>query len=226
LENPRACLIVGATQLKINITENQADKMFEYICQLKKWNKIYNLTAITNEKDMVVKHLLDSLSISRYINGLQVLDVGSGAGLPGIPLAITNPDVHFTLIDSSGKKVSFLKHIIIQLDLINVTVENHRIERWQPKIKFDEITVRAFSSLAKIVSMTSHLIKQDGKWLAMKGAFPQEEIKELTHMHGNINHYENIPLNVPGCTAKRCLVILKRVSTYYHEATDSLFSEL
>jgi 16S rRNA (guanine527-N7)-methyltransferase len=169
----------GIIDLKLNISNEVQDKLIEYLFLLQKWNKIHNLTAITELNQMITHHLLDSLAIAPFINGNNILDVGSGAGLPGIPLALIFPQKKFTLLDSNNKKIRFLTYIIATLKLTNVTAEHVRAEKFHPITKFDCIVARAVGSLHAIISITRHLIKASGTLLVMKGKRPEHELVEI-----------------------------------------------
>ncbi len=180
--------------------------LLAYIELLAKWNKAYNLTAIRDPEEMVVLHLLDSLSAASCVSGQSILDVGTGAGLPGIPLAIAFPEKQFTLLDTNGKKVRFLDHAIRQLDLANVSAVKSRIETFAPETRFDAIISRAFSALEPFVSACAPLLDTDGVLLAMKGKLPKEEIAALNEAQWEVSFAE---LRVPGLEAERHMVTLK-----------------
>jgi 16S rRNA (guanine527-N7)-methyltransferase len=178
--------------------------MDTYLQLLEKWNKVYNLTAIRDPKDMMTLHIQDSLSIGPYLHGSRIIDVGTGAGLPGIPLAITYPDKHFTLLDSNGKKTRFLTHVQHTLGLKNVTVVHSRVEKFRPTEGFDSILSRAFASLSDMLAMTDHLCAIGGRFLAMKGQYTETELPAHIRLIGVY------PLHVPGLDAQRNLVILEK----------------
>lgn len=162
------------------ISTSLQEKMLQYLHLIRQWNRIFNLTSICKPSDMIILHLLDSLSIHPYLHGKTIIDVGSGAGLPGIPLALTNPDRSFVLLDSNHKKTRFLTQIIYDLKINNVEVVHTRVEDYQPvKIRFDSILSRAFSSLKVMLETTKHLINTQGQFLAMKGVYPEKEIQEI-----------------------------------------------
>ncbi len=179
-------------------------KMLAYLALLQKWNKVYSLTAIQPEQ-MVSHHLLDSLAVLPYLWPSRWLDVGSGAGLPGLVLALMRPQWAFTLLDSNSKKTSFVQQVVIELGLRNVTVCCARVEDWQAEEKFDGIISRAFAEVAEFTALTRHLLNHEGGWIAMKGA-PE---KELERLPAGIVMEQMIPLQVPDLDAARCLVILK-----------------
>lgn len=195
----------GITALGLNIAQPVQQKLLDYLALLAKWNKVHNLTAVRDAEDMVTLHLLDSLAILPHITGNRLLDVGSGAGLPGIPIALTRPEVQVTVLDSSHKKTTFLRQAKAELGLDNLQVICSRVEQYQPAEKFQLIVSRAFSDLAEFVKLTSNLIAEHGVWLAMKGVHPYDEIAQLDGMQTEV-----LPLQVPGLDAQRHLVVLKK----------------
>lgn len=195
----------GITALGLNIAQPVQQKLLDYLALLAKWNKVHNLTAVRDAEDMVTLHLLDSLAILPHITGNRLLDVGSGAGLPGIPIALTRPEVQVTVLDSSHKKTTFLRQAKAELGLDNLQVICNRVEQYQPAEKFQLIVSRAFSDLAEFVKLTSNLIAEHGVWLAMKGVHPYDEIAQLDGMQTEV-----LPLRVPGLDAQRHLVVLKK----------------
>ena len=173
-------LLQKALQLNsLNLSPDAVKKLAHYLALLQKWNAVYNLTSITIPNEMVYLHIIDSLSIQPYLNGKRLLDVGSGAGLPGIPLAIINPDQHWALLDKNSKKTRFQTQAIAELGLTNVEALHHRCEDFHPDQGFDTIVSRAFASLQTFVDTTQHLLAPDGIWLAMKGQYPEDEIMNL-----------------------------------------------
>ena len=204
----RQLICQGADALKLTVTDFQADHLTRYVELLAKWNKAYNLTAIRDPRDMVSRHIIDSLSIVPHITGEYILDVGSGPGLPGIVLAIMFPEKQFTTLDSNGKKTRFMTQSKMELKLDNLAVVNARVESFKAEQLFDAVTSRAFSSLKDMVEGTRHLLSTSGVYLAMKGLYPEEELKELmaccdTKLVGSE------PLNVPGTEGDRHLIILR-----------------
>ncbi len=193
----------GVDTLGINLDIDTQQKLLAYIVMLKKWNTVYNLTAIRDPQQMVSNHLLDSLAILPYLWAGRWLDVGSGAGLPGIVMAITRPDWQVEMLDSNSKKTSFVQQSIIELGLQNASVHCARVEDWKTKCKFDGIVSRAFTELGNFVSLSQHLIADGGRWAAMKG-MPEGE---LAGMPANCEVDRIIPLQVPGLHAARSLVI-------------------
>ena len=174
-----------------------------YLELLSKWNKSYNLTAITALDEMITKHLFDSLSIMPYLKGKHIIDVGTGAGLPGIPLAIANKNLHIVLLDSNGKKIRFLQHVSRQLKLDNIEIVQSRVENYRPATGFDTVVSRAFSSISQMIQWTQHLVGPSGIWLAMKGRIPTQELATLTHC------YEIKRLIVPNLDEERCCVLIE-----------------
>jgi len=195
----------GLKRLQITLGRQQQELLLEYLLLLAKWNKVFNLTAIRDPEEMVSRQLLDSLSILPWVRGARVLDVGTGAGLPGLPLAIACPDIHFTLLDSNGKKTRFVQQAVAQLGLDNVEVVNERIERFQDPRGFEVITSRAFASLVDFFASTGHLLAPGGRWLAMKGLADKEQDK----LPGDLR-YQLHPLVIPGCEGERHLVEAER----------------
>ena len=198
-------LASGIDSLGLELNQETQQKLLDYLALLQKWNKVYNLTAIRNAEQMMSHHLLDSLSVLPYLWTGRWLDVGCGAGLPGLILAIARPDWSFTLLDSNSKKTSFVQQAAIELGLKNVTVICARVEELQANEKFDGIISRAFAETADFVKLTRHLLTEKGRWSAMKGT-PEQELKRLP---GDVEVERIIPLKVAGLDAARCLVLLK-----------------
>lgn len=200
-------LSTGLVAMEITLTDGQQQKMLTWLALLQKWNRAFNLTAIRDPQEMVGRQLLDSLSILRLIEGPRILDVGTGPGLPGIPLAIAMPDIQFTLIDSNRKKSRFLQQSKIELELINVEVEWGRVEEYKPHNLFNTIISRAFASLAETVKLTSHLIHNEGMVVAMKGLLPRNEIAAVEQMRRVI---KTVQLHVPQINGERHAVIIRK----------------
>ena len=198
----------GARSLGIDLSPVQANLLTHYVLLLNKWNKAYNLTAIRDPRQMVFRHIIDSLSIVPHISGEVILDVGSGPGLPGIVLAIMYPGKKFTTLDSNGKKTRFMLQAKLELKLKNLEVAYTRVESYKVATPFDVITSRAFSSLADMVDETKHLLSPSGIYLAMKGLYPEDELKELMDRH-DVELVGCEPLKVPGIDGDRHLVILR-----------------
>ena len=201
-------LTAGIAALGLALPDAAEAKLLAYLTLLDKWNRVYNLTAVRDVERMVSHHLLDSLAAVPYFRGEAVLDVGSGGGLPGIPLAIARPQLQVTLIDSIAKKTAFLRQAKADLGLANVNVVTGRVEDYRPESGFDVVTSRAFSDLREFVTLTRHLLKPAGRWLAMKGLMPHEEIASLPDWVRVSANYE---LLVPGLGAGRHLIVLEPV---------------
>jgi 16S rRNA (guanine527-N7)-methyltransferase len=200
----------GAAQLGITLSTRQHDQLLAYLALLIKWNKAYNLTAVRDPDEMVSRHLLDSLSIVPHIGEADSwLDVGSGGGMPGIPLAILYPHKRITTLDSNGKKTRFLTQVKLELKLDNLQVIHSRVEAFQPAEPFAGIVSRAFSSLEDFSNWTRHLGDTHTRWLAMKGLHPADELVALpTDFHLDSAQ----ALTVPGCQGQRHLLILRRTA--------------
>ena len=186
-----------------HIYQDKAGVFEQFLDLLIHWNKTYNLTAIRNKEDMIALHLLDSLAIIPYIKGPKVIDVGTGAGFPGIPLAICLPQLEFTLVDSNGKRIQFLHTVKHHLNLSNINIWQGRIEQYQPDAGFDTITSRAFSKLSHFITLTHPLCVTNGQWCAMKGQVPAEELQGLSYPY-EIHRYD-----IPGQDVARCCIIIK-----------------
>ncbi len=189
----RERLSSGCAALGLELPAPAIDKLLDYIALLAKWNQAYNLTAVRDSAEMVTRHLLDSLAVAPHLTGLRIIDVGTGAGLPGIPLAILFPERQFVLLDSNGKKTRFLVQAKASLGLDNVTVVHSRVEEYRPEEPFDTVITRAFAALTDILSLCQHLISPAGAVLAMKGdATEAESVPEAFRLAGVV------ALNVPG----------------------------
>lgn len=196
----------GINLLGLDIDRDRQKQMLEYINLLAKWNRTYNLTAVRDPKQMITRHLLDSLSVLPHIKDGLVLDIGSGAGLPGVPLSLCKPDSNFTLLDSNGKKTRFMTQVVRELNLNNVDVVKSRIEDYKPDYKFDSILSRAFSSIASLLKFSQHLCQNTGRILAMKGTYPLAEMDEMPEAKQLVNV---VKLEIPGVNAERHLAIIE-----------------
>ena len=196
-------LRAGALQLGLSLTDKQVATLLDYLALLQKWNRAYNLTAIRDPGDMLQRHLLDSLSIANHIAGERIIDVGTGPGLPGIPLAICFPERDVTLLDSNGKKTRFLFQAINTLKLSNAREVQSRVEAYRPEPRFQAVVSRAFTSLRDMTEKCAHLLAEGGRFYAMKGQYPQRELSELPKHYNVIASHR---LNVPGVDGQRHLV--------------------
>lgn len=190
-----------------------AERLLVYLKELVRWNQAYNLTAVRDPCDMVSKHLLDSLVVLPHLHGQRLIDVGSGAGLPGIPLALADPTREFVLLDSNGKKAAFMRHVVRTLGLAQVEVVHARVEDYARTAGgggFDSVLSRAFTSLAEMLELAGPLCRLHGRVLAMKGQFPEDELEELRHAPTGFELEAVIPLQVPELAAERHLVLFSR----------------
>jgi 16S rRNA (guanine527-N7)-methyltransferase len=202
-------LVQLIAETNLTITDHQVDQLIAYVELLNKWNKAYNLTSVRDPAQMLVKHILDSLVVSPHLQQVtninnQFIDVGTGPGLPGIPLAIINPDLHFTLLDSLGKRVRFLKQVQLELGLTNITPVQSRVEDFEGE--FAGVLSRAFASISDMVHWSKHLVATDGRFFALKGQLGQEEIEALPDF---VKVDSIAPLLVPQLNAERHLVLLR-----------------
>lgn len=200
-------LISGIEELGLNLEEDKIAKLVKYVELLDKWNKAFNLTAVRDPMEMVSRHILDSLSIISHIDGDLLLDVGTGPGLPGIPIAICFPEKQLYLLDSNIKKTRFLTQCSIELGLPNIEVVHSRAEEFIPPQKFDMIVSRAFAPLKNIIGWCQHLLLPEGRFLAMKGPYPQEEIEELPP--GFVLE-QSMEVTIPGNDAERNLLFIAK----------------
>ena len=193
-------------QTTLEVTDHQKQQLVQLVELLNKWNKAYNLTSVRDPDQMLVKHIMDSIVVSPYLIGERFIDVGTGPGLPGLPLAILNPDKQFVLLDSLGKRLRFIRHALLELGLKNVVAVQSRVEDYQPEDKFDVVLSRAFASLHDMLYWCKHLPHAKGHFLALKGQFPEQEITQLDK---EFEFIESISLQVPTLESERCLVKIK-----------------
>lgn len=203
---PRDHLTAGIAALGLALPSDAEAKLLAYLTLLDKWNRVYNLTAVRDAERMVSHHLLDSLAVVPFFQAGTVLDVGSGGGLPGIPLAIARPELQVTLVDSIAKKTAFLLQAKTELGLANLNIVTSRVEDYRPETGLDVITSRAFSDLREFITLTRHLLNPGGRWLAMKGLYPNEEIAALP---AGVRVSADHALVVPGLDASRHLIVLE-----------------
>jgi len=205
--NLAAQLAEGVAQLGLSLPPQTQQQLLDYLSLLNKWNQAYSLTAIRDPSEMVSQHLLDCLAVVPHVAAGTILDVGSGAGLPGIPLALALPKAQVTLLDSSQKKTAFLRQAVIELGLGNATIECMRVERWPAAQSFELVISRALSDLAEFVTLAGHLVASGGTLAAMKGVYPHEELAHLPH---DFRLRRAQALSVPGLHAVRHLLLLER----------------
>jgi 16S rRNA (guanine527-N7)-methyltransferase len=203
---PAAKLAQGLAELRLELAADTHQRLLDYLALIRKWNMVYNLTAVREVEKMVSHHLLDCLAVNPHVSAPRILDVGSGAGLPGIPLAMTLPQSQITLLESSHKKATFLRQAVIELKLANVEVVCARAEAWYPQVDFDVVISRAFSGLPEFAATAGHLCAKDGTLAAMKGVYPHEELAQLPP---GIKLRNVVSVSVPGLRAKRHLVLMQ-----------------
>ncbi len=201
--------VQAANALGVALTESDAARLMQLLDELERWNRTYNLTAITDREEMITHHLLDSLAIHGDLHGTRIADVGTGAGFPGLPLAVLNPGRQFTLIDSAGKKIRFVSHAAHALGLTNVTAVHARVESLRPEIPFDSVIARAFAALPDMLDKVSALCGPDTHVLAMKGKWPREELAGIA---GGWRVASSRELPVPGLDEARCVIVLTRTA--------------
>lgn len=192
-------------QTALSITDQQKVQLVKLVLLLHKWNKAYNLTSVRDPMEMLIKHILDSVVVSPYLEGERFIDVGTGPGLPGLPLAIINPDKQFVLLDSLGKRISFIRNAVREIGLNNVEPVLSRVEEYQPEQLFDGVLSRAFASLKDMTDWCKHLPNKNGCFYALKGIYHQDEVNELDKQFSIKNIYQ---LNVPELIGERHLIIV------------------
>lgn len=197
----------GLAEMNLELDDHRQQQLLAFLALLNKWNRAYNLTAVRDEREMVSRQLLDSLSILPWVSTDHLLDVGAGGGLPGIPLAIALPEKRFTLLDSNGKKTRFLNQCVLELGLDNVDVIHGRAEACQPEQPFTQISSRAFTALPNLVNWCGGLLADAGEFLAMKGQFPDDEVAALP---AGWQVKSRVSLDVPGADGERHLLVLAR----------------
>lgn len=214
--DPGELLEDGILELGLEERLGGDELLMEFVTELMNWNRVYNLTSVRKPTDIITRHILDSLSVFEHLHGERILDIGTGAGLPGIPLAIACPEREFVLLDSSSKKLRFVRQTLGILKLENVELVNSRIEEYRTETPFDTIICRAFSDLPEYYRHASRLCRPDGRLLAMKGVYPMTEIECLqdTGVHADV-----IPLKVPGLDAERHVVVMQPTAASQEVAT-------
>ncbi len=204
-----AQLADGIEALGLTLSRETQTHLLQYLALIRKWNQVHNLTAVREPEAMLVRHLLDSLAILPHVTGPRIADIGSGAGLPGIPLALARPEWHVTLVEINHKKAAFLQQARIELNLKNVEVMTERVENFQPTDGFDMVISRAFSDLTDFASLAGHLCVSGnggGRLMAMKGVYPHEELAQLPEQ---FMVEKILPVTVPGLEAERHLVLIR-----------------
>lgn len=199
----------GLTVLSLQATEQQRAQLLAFLAMLEKWNRAYNLSGIKTPQQMLSLHLLDSLSIARWLKGSMFIDIGTGPGLPGIPLAILFPECHFTLLDSNGKKIRFILQVVHDLQLQNIDVVQKRAEEYRPAHSYHGVISRAFASLQQMLLLSDHLVAEEGYFYAMKGQYPAQELSELPKNYKVVACRQ---IQVPGVDADRHLVEIIKVT--------------
>ena len=208
--SPLVQLAQGATQIGLELSQASCERLLNYAALLRRWNQVHNLTTIDEESKMLTHHLLDSLSIAPFVSGDRCLDIGSGAGLPGMVMALAQPEQQWTLVESRGKKASFLREAKTRCNAKNVTVIAARIEDYRPPTNFDTLASRAVSTLADLFKMTGHLHHPHMRLITMKGAYPRDELNTLTPRQRDMTQV--FPVEVPGLGARRHIVVMAEVS--------------
>jgi len=203
-------LAEGARQFGLELSQTSCKRLLDYVSLLRKWNQVHNLTTVDEESKMLTHHLLDSLSIAPFVTGNRCLDVGSGAGFPGMVLALTQPQQQWTLVESRTKKASFLREVKTRCKAKNVTVIAGRVEDYRPSTNFDTLASRAVSTLADLFRMTGHLHHPHLRLVVMKGAYPEDELAALTPRQRAMARV--FPVEVPGLSARRHIVVMAEVS--------------
>lgn len=203
MEELRPMLMSSLEALGLDLSVEQIDKLMSYLTLLQKWNKVYNLTAIRDPKEMLIKHLLDSLAVAPHIEGKRIIDVGTGGGVPGIPLAICFPEKQIDLLDSNSKKTRFLIQAKAELDLKNTQVIHSRVEEYNPESLYDGVISRAFAAMEDMLYWTNHLIPNEGVWWAMKA---QKDFEDLSRLPGLVKIEKVIELEIPHLHAERMLI--------------------
>lgn len=203
----QATLIEGAARLGIELREAQAAQLLRLLDELDEWNQRMNLTAIRQRDQQITKHLLDSLSVQPFLRGTRIVDIGTGAGFPGLPLAVVNPQCQFTLVDSTAKKLKFIDHVAQLLALPNVTTLHTRAEAYRPDERFDIVVSRAVGPVVKFMNWSSHLCVGGGRLLAMKGRYPHDELQQLPNGWKLVAVHKVV---VPGLDEERHIVELCR----------------
>ena len=197
------------SQTQLSLSDGQAEALVQLVMMLAKWNKAYNLTSVRDPQEMLTRHIMDSILVAPFVTGDHIADVGTGPGLPGLPLAIMHPDKTFVLIDSLGKRMNFIRQFVHQQGLRNVTVVQSRVEDYRPDVLFDCVLSRAFASLADMVTWCHHLPSANGQFVALKGQLDQQELNNIPAKY-QISATHRI--EVPQLDAERHLVVLSQMT--------------
>jgi 16S rRNA (guanine527-N7)-methyltransferase len=192
---------------ELSVTEDQQLQLIRYVLMMHKWNKAYNLTSVRDPKKMVVKHIIDSIVVAPFLDDIYYIDVGTGPGLPGIPLAIMCPDKQFILLDSLGKRVRFMKQVAYELKIENIEPVQSRVEDYVPDVKIDGVLSRAFASLKDMLHWCQHLVDSDGVFIALKGQLTTAELDELPL---EFTLLETVKLDVPDLEGERHIIKIKK----------------
>ena len=195
------------SHLSFEVTESQCEKLIDFVMMMHKWNKAYNLTSVRDPQQMLVRHIFDSIVIAPHLDKQHYIDVGTGPGLPGIPLAIIHPDKNFVLLDSLGKRVRFMKQAAFELGLKNIEPVQSRVEAYSSSIRLDGVLSRAFASLKDMLHWCQHLVDSEGEFLALKGQFPTNEVEQLPE---GFVLTESIVLSVPNLDGERHLLKIRK----------------
>ncbi len=210
MTNKQEFLAQALIDNQVDVSLAIQEKFLAYLKLMEQWNRVHNLTAIRDPKEMIMLHIIDSLSIRPFVHGKRCIDVGTGAGLPGIPLALVHPEKEFVLLDSNNKKAAFLRQVVLDLHIKNVEVIHGRVEDYKPQHCFDCVITRAFSSLKEMTEVTGHLACcPDGQFLAMKGVYPEEEIQQIKEPFRVMSVHA---LRINGLYAERHLVCLEKTA--------------
>ena len=199
----------AVVSLDLDVSEQQKDQLINFVLLIHKWNKAYNLTSVRDPQQMLIKHIIDSIVVAPYLTKSRYIDVGTGPGLPGIPLSIMHPDKHFVLLDSLGKRVRFMKQAGFEMGLTNIEPVQSRVEQYQSDLPLDGVLSRAFSSIKDMLHWCQHLVDSKGEFLALKGQYPEQEITLLPE---GFEVVESVELDIPALDGDRHLIKIRKVS--------------